>query len=94
MIKETFAVSRTTPKRSLGDVFTSLAEEVGELATEVSIQNGYSTKPEGKDGVIGESIDVIACALDMIWVFNPDITEEEVMTILKTKLEKWRNSRL
>lgn len=94
MIKETFDVSISVPRRTKADVLVALMEEVGELATEISVDSGYSTKPEGKDGIVGEAIDIIICALDMIWVSSPNTTEAEledhVMKILRVKLEKWK----
>lgn len=93
MIKQVFEVSKAVPNRTINNVFMSLSEEVGELATEISIQDGYSTKPVGKDGIIGESVDVIACALDLIWVHNPEITEEEIMELLSKKLKKWKEKK-
>src|SRR5688572_33439430 len=63
-----FDGSSSVVSRTRYEVFTSLTEEVGELATEVAIAEGYSRKPVGKDGVVGEAIDVIVCALDMIFV--------------------------
>lgn len=65
-------------------------EEVGELSTEVNIKEGYSEKPKGKDGIIGEAVDVILCAVDLIYINNPEVTEEEVRSIVTKKLAKWR----
>lgn len=98
MIKEVFEVSLMVPRRSKYEVLASLVEEVGELATEVNISTGYSSKEEGPDGVVGECVDVITCALDLIWVSSPNTTEEElekhIVYILKTKLEKWKRKKL
>jgi hypothetical protein len=97
MIQETFKVSMEMPRRTKSEVFLSLVEEVGELATELSVDSGYSKKPEGKDGITGEAVDVIICALDLIWVHNHSTTEEELEKylgeIIKTKLAKWRASK-
>jgi isocitrate lyase len=97
MIKETFEVSGVIPPRTRYEVLSSLMEEVGELATEVAIAEGYSRKSEGKDAIIGEAVDVIVCALDMIWVDwkNADQVDLEklVMTILKSKLAKWKEKK-
>jgi len=94
MIQQTFAVSVAMPRRTKSDVFFSLVEEVGELATELAVDSGHSKKPEGKDGITGEAVDVIICALDLIWVHNHSTTEEELEKylneIVKTKLAKWR----
>lgn len=90
MIKEVFEVSKIVLPRTKYEVLAALMEEVGELATEVTIQQGYSQKPRGSDGVLGEAIDVIICALDMIYLEYPSMTEELFMKMMKPKLEKWK----
>lgn len=95
MIKETFKVCREIPFRNRYKILASLMEEVGELSTEVAVQQGDSYKPAGEDGIIGEAVDVIICALDMIFMdAKVDITDEDledvIMRILKRKLEKWK----
>lgn len=70
-------------------VLAKANEEMGELAQEVLIAEGDHYKPAGKDGVIGEAIDLIVCATDMIYGVNPNITEEELVAILEKKLAKW-----
>lgn len=89
MIKETFEVSAAVKPRSKYEVLSQLMEEVGELATEVSISEGYSNK-ERDEGILGEGVDVITCVLDLIWLADPTLTEEEVMDILRIKLKKWK----
>lgn len=54
--------------RTPADVFLHLLSEYGELAEEVSIATGGSHKPEGADGVVGEAIDVVLCAVDLLYV--------------------------
>lgn len=94
----TFEVSGVVAPRTRYEVLASLMEEVGELATEVAIAEGYSGKKFGPDGVIGEAIDVITCALDLIWVDYPGLCpenmEEVIMMILKRKLAKWKEKKL
>lgn len=70
-------------------VLSAVVGEVGELAEEVAISEGYSYKKEGADGVIGEAMDVIAAVLDLVLIIRPDITEEELCQVLAPKLEKW-----
>lgn len=92
MIKTIFDTSRRIKNgRNRQSVLAYLMEEVGELATEVNIKEGHSNKGEGKDGIVGEAVDVILCAVDMIFVNNPEVTEEEVQAIIESKLSKWRN---
>lgn len=44
----------------------------------------------GPDGVFGEAIDVLLCALDMIFVERPDATNEEILAYAAAKSEKWK----
>lgn len=90
MIKEVFEVSKIVLPRTKHEVLAALMEEVGELATELNIQQGYSSKPRGEDGVIGEAIDVIVCALDIIYLEYPSMSEELFLKMMKPKLEKWK----
>lgn len=80
--------------RTMNQVYAKLGEEFGELGLEVNIENGYvKNKPKGKDGVTGEAIDVIICALDIIYLNNPDLTKEELLdkiaTVMLAKKQKW-----
>jgi hypothetical protein len=52
------------------DVLVHLLSEYGELAEEVAIATGSSYKPEGADGVVGEAIDVVLCAVDLVYVLS------------------------
>lgn len=76
-------------KRSTYSVLASVQSEVGELAEEIAIDNGHSYKEKGADGVIGEAVDVIVAALDLIAVANPEMKEEEIIAIAKRKCNKW-----
>lgn len=71
-------------------VLGSIVEEVGELGKEIVISQGDSYKTADVDGPIGESIDVILAATDMIYLHKPDITDEEILEIAKKKLLKWK----
>ncbi len=79
-------------ERTKHKILGAAMEELGELATEVNIDSGFISKAPSDDGVIGESIDVIICALDMIFHENPDITNEEICDIAYSKCTKWRMS--
>lgn len=76
--------------RDKNKVYLKVAEEMGELSQEINIQNGF-VKPEkgGPDGVIGEAMDAIISLFDIIYLENPNITEEELMQIAKNKCDKW-----
>jgi NTP pyrophosphatase (non-canonical NTP hydrolase) len=76
--------------RTQHNVLAYTMTEVGELAEEIIIQHGHSYKDPGVDGVIGEAVDVIICALDMINISNPQITEDEILEIVIRKCKKWR----
>lgn len=76
-------------KRTVLDVLCSVQEELGELAKEVRIKYGNSYKKPDKDGVFGESVDVFAALIDLMYVDNPELTEKEVSDYLQTKLNKW-----
>jgi hypothetical protein len=38
---------------------------------------------------VGEAIDIIACALDIIFIHRPETTDEKINEILLRKCEKW-----
>lgn len=77
--------------RSLNDIFTYAVAELGELAEEVNIVTGYSSKQPGEDGIVGEAIDCIICLVDLIKIHKPNISEDEIEYILNKKLRKWYN---
>ncbi len=77
--------------RTVDDVFRHLTSEVGELSDEISIKYGIIDAEPGKDGVFGEAVDIIAAVLDLIYVDNPDVTEEDILEYLRTKLQKWES---
>lgn len=73
--------------RVLRDIARHTESELVELYEEVDkVEQGID---EGSDGVVGESIDIIACALDAIFVHRPETTNEEICAILLAKCEKW-----
>lgn len=76
--------------RTLQDILTHLTTEVGELAQEIQIAEGKSYKKHGTDGVVGEAVDVIACAIDIISQYDHRVNELDLTAILITKLEKWK----
>jgi len=97
LIKEIFEVAARVKRRSTVNVGLKLMEEAGELAKEINILDGYINKPEGVDGVLGEAIDLIITAGDVIWnTYGKSISEETIMAKLAEKLKKWEdiNSKL
>ena len=73
--------------RTLKDIARHTESELAELYEEISLVE--AGKPQGPDGVVGESVDIIACALDAIFVHRPETTNEEICAILLAKCEKW-----
>jgi hypothetical protein len=76
-------------KRTVGDALRALYEEAGELSTEVSVKRGLSNKKPGKDGIVGEAVDVILCALDIIRLENPLMTSKAIKKLAQIKCDKW-----
>lgn len=90
LVTEIFEYSaRINNARTPSDIAKYSVTELGELMEEIIISEGQSYKEPGKDGVVGEAIDVIACMVDLIHVARPGITEEEILKIARPKLEKW-----
>ena len=90
LFTETFKVADGIPNdRTPSDVLKYMMTEVGELSEEVIIAEGKSYKDPGKDGIVGEAIDVAVCAFDIIHRMCPDMTEGELMKIAQPKLDKW-----
>jgi hypothetical protein len=73
--------------RTLRSIHDHMKTEVDELDVEITAVD--AGEPEGEDGVIGESLDIIACALDAIVVARPDITEAELAAWIERKCTKW-----
>lgn len=73
--------------RTLMSVFAAMCDEVRELRDEISIAT-FGGIP-GADGVVGESVDVILCAVDAIYQADPNITKEQILEVVMKKLEKW-----
>lgn len=93
LISYIFAYSDTIKNgRTPQDILVHTMTELGELATEVQIAAGNSYKEAGPDGVVGESIDLIICAMDMIRQVDPTITPEQLSEMALLKLMKWRET--
>lgn len=88
----------TTSKRvGTGDtqaILFSLMEEVGELATEINIENGTKEREPSEDGVEGEAIDVLVVIGDLLTSLFGSLENLELHTKVAAKLAKWeRNAR-
>lgn len=81
--------------RTLSDVLLSAGEELGELSTEIQIQNGRKNRKPSPDGVVGEAVDLALCALDaaILQLNNLGKDTEEILCILTdtidSKSNKW-----
>lgn len=73
--------------RTVDSVVGHMRGEIVELMEEVSnVKHGI---PEGDDGVLGESCDVILTLVDLVYKINPSITAEDFEATIAKKLEKW-----
>ena len=91
LVSETFNYSdQIKNNRNTFYVLSKCVEELGELSVELQIAAGVSYKEAGKDGVVGEAIDLITCVLDLIRITHPNLTEEDLVSIAIPKLEKWK----
>lgn len=74
-------------------VLDSMESEVLEFREEVLIRTGEIDGPAGPDGIFGEAVDIIACALDAIRRERPTTNiadlEREVANYLNRKCQKW-----
>lgn len=71
-------------------VLAHAMEELGELAKEVAIEHLSSPKKPEKDGIVGESLDAIICLVDMLYVHNPTLSEQDLIALANKKLAKWK----
>jgi NTP pyrophosphatase (non-canonical NTP hydrolase) len=78
-------------RRQPYQVMAKQMEELGEMATEINISQGYMKRAPGKDGVVGEGADVLVTTIDQILLASPYITEDELVEIVTKKLSKWLN---
>lgn len=77
------------PTRSPHTILGSAMSELGETAIEINIEAGQSYKTPGPDGVVGEALDTILCLLDLIYRQNPNLKEEELVSLAVAKGSKW-----
>lgn len=77
-------------KKDQSDIMLSLMEEAGETATEIKIAKGLKSGPAGKDGIVGEAVDTILCALDVIYTELGTLDDEMLHEVFRLKLAKWR----
>lgn len=85
----------TTSKRvGTGDtqaILLSLMEEVGELATEINIENGTKKRAASEDGVGGEAVDVLIVICDLITSLYGSLDSALLRNTVQRKLAKWES---
>lgn len=64
-------------------IFEALRDEVEELDAEIY---GYNCGP---DGIAGEAIDIINCAVDLILKAEPTWTNDDIVAYAEKKCQKW-----
>lgn len=72
------------------DILASATEELGEVAVEIKIAHGLKKGPGGKDGIVGEAIDLMLCAADVIHSELGSLDNDQVKQIIMNKLAKWQ----
>lgn len=78
------------PRRSFDTILKSLMEEVGELSTEIAIEQGTKKRAASVDGVKGEAIDVFVVAVDMLRAaWGKELCTPEFNEAVIRKLNKW-----
>lgn len=73
--------------RTIADAARHAGLELVELQEEIDKKERGEVA--GPDGVIGEAIDVLACALDIIFVEAPNMSNAHIAEILFSKCNKW-----
>lgn len=77
--------------RTIRDIFRHLCSEIDELNEEIIFE--VNKEPPGDDGIVGECIDVIACAIDIILQKNKDVPIEVLEPLLEERMtqkcQKW-----
>lgn len=73
--------------------YQHLIGEIRELHEEIMKQRYDGVNNIGgttiHDGIAGEAMDVINCALDILFQIDPNFSEEKMIEIQKRKCEKW-----
>jgi NTP pyrophosphatase (non-canonical NTP hydrolase) len=75
---------------SLPTNFLHLQEEVGELATEILIEQGHPYK-KTEEGVLAEVIDIVICCMAIIANKTDDI--DKFYSLMANKISKWEKNR-
>ena len=90
LIEMVKATSERVGTRNRNAILHSLVEELGELHTEVAIENGTKKREASPDGVVGEAIDVLVVILDLLHLeLGEKITSQAFLDRVQSKLNKW-----
>jgi hypothetical protein len=81
------AARRIDNGRTTNTIYDHLKSEAVELDEEMVKYN--ANEPQGDDGIVGESVDVMLCALDLIYSVNPSVSSDYIIAILERKIAKW-----
>lgn len=79
-------------RKSIQDLFLSAAEELGEVAKEMAIEQrvyGHEDERLG-EGVSGESVDLFICALALYFASGGSV--EKLVAYATVKLDKWERA--
>lgn len=76
-------------KRDIISIFSHADEEFQELWDEIEL--ALAEKPQGDDGIVGEAVDVILCMLDLISIYAPELTTNDLQLIMQKKFQKWKD---
>lgn len=90
-----YTCSEIHDDRTKSDILLAIGEEFGELCTEVAIEKGFKKRDASLDGVIGEALDLIISAVDMIHhslpKSDPQAIEHALRQYATMKLNKWKD---
>ena len=83
--------------RDIDKILMHAMTEMGELTEEVLIAKGLSYKDPGKDGVVGEAVDLLICVVDLLHLslkqlgvnLDVDAFDDFINAVVKNKLNKW-----
>lgn len=79
-------------RKTIFELFASAAEELGEIANEMTVEEGTyghdHKKP--KEGVKGEAVDLFICALALFYARGG--TTDELIVYAHQKMDKWEAS--
>jgi hypothetical protein len=81
------ACIRVKNDRTMSSIFNHMIGETKELAEEIT--KYIANEEPGEDGIVGESIDVILCAMDLIYQQNPSISNDYLYELIAKKIDKW-----